>query len=70
MKTGPPPDAVVLPRLREMVVQLRGLGMHDAEMRVRQAIDQAGADPAAAAQALAEAAELVAARAPEARRSD
>jgi hypothetical protein len=69
VKAGVLPDAVVLPRLREMAVQLRRLGMHDAEMRVRQAIDQAPADPATAAQALAEAAELVAARAPEARRA-
>ena len=70
MKAGALPDAVVLARLREMAVRLRGLGLHDVEAQVRQVIGQAPGDPAAAADTLAQAAVLLASRAPEARRSD
>jgi hypothetical protein len=64
------PDAMVLPRLREMAVRLRDLGLHDAEAQVRRAIDQAPSDPEGAADLLGQAAALLASIAPEGRRSD
>lgn len=70
MKTRTLPDAVVLPRLREMAARLRALGLHDAEAQVRRAIDRAPSDPEGAADLLGQAAILLATLAPEARRSD
>jgi hypothetical protein len=59
------PDGSVLITLGELAARLAGLGMADAEAKVRQAADTAYADPAAASRVLAEAASLVRLRAPE-----
>jgi hypothetical protein len=70
MRTRTLPDAMVLPRLREMAIRLRDLGLHEAEAQVRRAIEQAPSDPEGAADLLGQTAILLASLAPEARRSD
>ena len=59
--------AAVLDEARRMAELLDDLEMTDAADRVREAVVLAGRDPARASEVLAEAAALVAARAPETR---
>jgi hypothetical protein len=56
---GPVPDGDVLALLEDMIGRLHAAGLTAAEAKARQAAELARTDPAAAAEAAAEAAALV-----------